>query len=356
MNPLSEGQLKREQDEEKQELLRQCNEKDRNFENYKKSIGQLQVYIKQVTDSISPITPLPLAYEPKKRRSRKSVSACMQTADSHMGAVQMADEIEGLNEYSPEICRERNLLFVQKSLNYVETLRQGYDINTLHYFFTGDLISGDIHQELMTTNAFPSPVQVVEAAKIHSQQVGMLASHFAEVHVHFISADNHARLTKKPQAAEAGINSLNYLVGVMMQQYLANHTNVNFGLYPVTEKVIRVEEFNYLTMHGHTIKQWMGVPYYGIERKAGRESTVRLAAIMKEQNEAIVRRAKEIGFNKMMHSHFHTKFNGELMRCAASVQGTTSYDHNNGRFSPASQPFWLVSGKWEFANTDFQLT
>ncbi len=355
MDPLSENQLRRELNEEVQELHRQLRERERSNEALKKIHGGLLVFFRQVCDSISPITPLPQVYRPRLSRSKKTVSACMQTSDSHMGAVQDADEIEGLNEYSPDICRGRNLVFVKKALSYTDTLRGGYNINTLHYFFTGDLISGDIHQELLATNAFPSPVQVVEAAKIHSQQVALMAAHFNEVHVHFISADNHARLTKKPQASEAGINSLNYLVGEMMRQYLSNYKNVIFNLYPVTEKVVRVENFNYLTMHGHTIKQWMGVPYYGIERKAGRESTIRLAAIMREQNEEIIRRAKEIGFNKMMHGHFHVKFNGEIMRSAASVQGTTSYDHNNGRFSAPSQPFWLLSGRWEFGNTDFSL-
>lgn len=223
MKPISEEQLRREQDEEIQELHRQLREKDRNFESYKKNRGGLEVFFRQVADAISPITPLPQKYEPTKKRSRADVCAVNQTSDSHMGAVQIADEIEGLNEYNPQICESRNMDFAYKSLRYSETMRTAYNINELVWLFTGDLISGDIHEELRVTNAFPMPAQVVEAAKLHAKQVASIAGHFEKVRIEFIVDDNHARLTKKPQAAEAGYNSMNYLVGVMMKEYLSKH-------------------------------------------------------------------------------------------------------------------------------------
>lgn len=355
MKPLSEHELRREQNEEIQELHRQLKEKDRFFENYKKNRGGLEVFFRQVCESISPISPLPEAYKPKKTRSKHTVIAVNQTSDSHMGAVQIADEVEGLNEFSPATCEERNMKFAQSSLSYFETMRTAYNINKLVWIFTGDLISGDIHEELRITNAFPMPVQVVEAAKLHAKQVASLAGHFEKVRIEFIVDDNHARLTKKPQAAEAGYNSMNYLVGVMMKEYLSKHENVEINIYPMHEKVISVGNMKYLIMHGHSIRGWMGVPWYGIERKAGKESTSRLQAIMRAQDDEVVWKMKELGFHKMVHGHFHTAFDGPMYSCAGSVQGTTSYDHNAGRFSPPSQPSWLVGKKGEFARTNFQL-
>ena len=356
MRPLSIDEIRAQQNEEIAELNRQLSEKDRIFDNYRKQRGGLEVFFRQVANAITPVSPLPTDYTPEIRRSKSSVSAIMQTTDSHMGATQNADEIEGLNSYSPEICRSRNIGFAQSAMRYFETLRNAYRINTLHWFFTGDLISGDIHEELKITNAFPSPVQVVEAAKLHATQVALLAPKFERIVIHFISADNHARLTRKPQAAEEGLNSLNYLVGVMLQTYLSKHANVEFNLYPVHEKVVRVENLNYLVMHGHSIRGWMGVPWYGIERKAGKESAVRLANIMAAQEKEILQRAKMIGFHKMIHGHFHVYFNAPLYACAGSVQGTTSYDHNSARYAEPSQPAWLVHPEHgEFARTDFQL-
>ncbi len=351
----SERDLRHRQSEEFQELHRQLKEKDRIFENYKQQRGSLDVYFRQVQDAIPAIAPLPVSYRGEGSRTKSVMYAVAQTADSHMGAVQDADEIEGLNEFNPEVCERRNMGFTKGLLSYFETLRHAYTINTLHWFLTGDLISGDIHPELQITNAFPSPVQVERAAKLHAMQGAMMAPHFERIIIHFISADNHARLTKKPQASEAGLNSLNYLVGVMMRSYLEKHKNIEFNLYPVTEKVVQVGGMNYLLTHGHTIQGWMGVPWYGIERKVGKESTARLAAIMRSQQEAVRKRMNEIGFHKMCHSHFHVDFSSELFCCCASVQGTTAYDHNNARFSEPGQPAWLVGSKGEIARTNFKL-
>ena len=353
---ISGDELRNQLDEQVQELHHQLREKDRVLENYKRARGKQEILIQRITNNIAPVTPLPAQYQPEKRRTKKKVIACMQASDMHMGAVQNADEIEGLNEFNPLICYRRCMGFSDSALRYIQTLRHAYTINELHWFDTGDNTSGDIHRDLIVTNAFPSPVQVVEAARVKAFQISYLAPFFERIIVHFISADNHSRLTKKPQAAEAGVNSLNYLVGVMLEQYMEKHDNVEVRVYPVTEKVIRVANYNYLALHGHTVLGWMGVPWYGLERKVGKESTSRLAAIMRQQNEKVLEMARKIGFHKMLHGHFHVKFNGELMRCSASVQGTTTLDHEHGRFSEPSQPCWLIHPEHgEFADTNFQL-
>jgi len=351
----SEDYLRHQQNEELQELHRQLREKDRIFENYKKSRGGLEVFFRKVQDAIRPVSPLPQRHVAEKKRTKTTVFAVNQTSDSHMGAVQGTDEIEGLNGFNPKICESRNMNFARMSLSYFNTMRSAYNVNELVWLYTGDLVSGDIHQELLTTNAFPLPVQVAEAAGLHAKQVAFMAPHFEHIRIEFIVDDNHARLTKKPQASEAGYNSMNYLVGVMMKQYLSSHTNVEVNIYPMHEKVIKVGNMRYLIMHGHSIQGWMGVPWYGIERRAGKEATARMQAIMQSQDDQMLWKMKELGFHKMVHGHFHVNFDGPMYACAASIQGTTAYDHKDGRFSPPGQPSWLVGPKGEFARTNFKL-
>lgn len=354
---LDKRKLRNELDEEKAELRRQVREKEQLFESFKKERGGLDVYFNQVIDSIPQIIPSTIVYSPKTEKRKAPVSAVMHTTDSHMGAMQEADEIEGLNTYNPEICRRRNIGFATTSLDYFQMMRHAYNVKELHWILTGDLISGDIHDELKITNAFPSPMQVAQAGKLHAEQGAMLAPHFDKIVIHFIAADNHARLTKKPQQAEAGMNSLNYLVGVLMKEYLARHSNIDFRLYPVSEKVVAVENTQYLCTHGHNIQGWMGVPWYGIERQVGRESTARLAHIMRAQTDKLVEMARKIGFHKLLHGHFHTYFNHPLFTASASVQGTTTLDHSKGRYCEPGQSAWLVHPKYsEFARTNFQLT
>ncbi len=352
---LSEEELKREHDEEKQQLRRELSEKDSVIKEYRKEHGRLEVFFNRVISYVTPIKPLTSIFKEVYRRindvSESEVVPVKHITDSHMGSVQEADEIEHFNEFSPEICEKRNLGFTKRFIDWVSLHRGVYNIKNCHVIMTGDLISGDIHDELRVTNAFPAPEQVVRAAQIHTQQIALLAPYFEKVTVDFLTEDNHSRLTKKPQAKEAGLNSYGYLVAKLMEAYLVKHTNVIFNIHPMHEKVIQVSNRNYLITHGHGIKAWMGIPWYGIERRTAREATARQSLIMED-----VKLAKEIGFNKIIHGHFHVPFDTPLYSCGGSVSGTDAYDHQSGRHANPCQSAWMVHPKHgEFNRVNFQL-
>jgi DNA repair exonuclease SbcCD nuclease subunit len=268
-----------------------------------------------------------------------------------MGAVQGASEIEGFCAYSPEIARARQLGFIRSFLEWVALHRHAYTIDTAHVLVTGDLISGDIHDDLRVTNAFPAPVQAVRAGMLLAEQVALMAPHFQSVEVHFVSDDNHARLTKKPQAKEAGLNTLNYVVGEVASAYLRELGAVSFHLFPMYETVVHVHGRQYLLSHGHGVQGWAGVPWYGIERKVGKESVARMQIIMQD-----LQKARSVGFHKYVFGHWHTPFNMPLYVCGGSPMGTDANDHKNGRFARPSQKAWIVHpDHGEFDWIDFLL-
>jgi len=350
---LNEKELREKHSEKYLELERQLRDKDIALENYRKEHGKLEVFFNKITDYIQPVLVLPKTYNPnnKKIPNGSIVIPVMQISDSHMGSVQEPGEIESFNEFNPKICESRNIDYAERFIQWVGMHRGSYTIHECAVIVTGDLISGDIHEELRTTNAFPTPVQVIRAAEVLTRQVALLAPNFTKVTVHFLVEDNHARLTKKPQMKEAGYNSLNYLVGKIAQIYLEKHENVEFNIYPQFEKVIHVGNRQYLICHGHKILQNMGVPWYSIERKVGKESSSRMQIIMEDIN-----RAKEVGFHKYIFGHWHTPFDSTLYACCGSISGTDAYDHSFGRFSKPSQSSWMIHPKWgEFDRINFYL-
>ena len=333
------------------ELKAQLLEKDRILENYKKGHGQLEIFFNAVLASVTSISPLSIKYKPGTEKGDTPVEAVMQISDAHMGAVQEPEEIEGFNEYNPDICRSRQIDYANRFCRHIDRQRLGQNINKLNVIVTGDLISGDIHQELQTTNAFPVTVQVVEAAKVLAEQLTIVCQDFETVVVHFIGADNHGRLTRKPQAKEEGYNNLNYLVGILAQAYTKKFPNLEFNVYPMHEKVITCLNRNYLISHGHGMKAWMGIPYYAAERRLGKEAQARMQLIMDQKL-----KAAEIGFHKMVVGHFHCPINAPMYSLCGSVQGTDAYDHSAGRYAPPSQAGWLIHEKYkEFGRIDFEL-
>ena len=348
---IGADELRMRYSEEILELKAQLKAKDTILEGYKKDHGKLEVFFSSVMEAITPLTPLKKEeiIAPSTTMSQSECIAVMQISDGHMGAVQEPSEIEDFNEYNPEICRARQLKYVERFMHWVNMHRQSHNIRQAAVIVTGDMISGDIHEELRVTNAFPSPVQVVKAADVLAGQLSLLAAYFDHIDVHFITDDNHARLTKKPQAKEAGYNSLNYLVGYMASIHLAKHENIDFNIYPMFEKVISVSTRQYLISHGHGLTGWMGIPWYAISRHVGKEALNRMSIIMQD-----VSRAKEIGFNKYVFGHWHTPFDHPMYSCCGSVSGTDAFDHKQGRFAEPSQSSWIVHPKYgEFDRINF---
>jgi len=324
--------------------------------------GQLQALGDAIIEHI-PIArpPAQIYIPPKEKRSVDSpISVVCHNTDWHYGEYQNPDEVEGFGEFSCAICKERILnKFNPGILDWVELHRKSYTVNELVMLYSGDMISGDIHQELKVTNEIPSTAQAVEVAFLIEDQVLMLAPHFDVVRVEFIVADNHSRLTAKPQAKEAGLNSFNYMTARMVQRALRDVENVQFNYYPMLQKTIAVQNMQYLCMHGHQIKGWAGYPYYGIDRQAGKESMRRSQKSTPGELtwEQAFELWKSLRFNKMVLGHFHAPLDSPWWCIGGSVSGTSAYDHQHGRYSPPCQTAWFVHPKkGEFDRTVFDLT
>jgi hypothetical protein len=271
-----------------------------------------------------------------------SVVLCVN--DWHYGAVQASSEVEGFGKFSPEICTERVMGLADKVIKWVEVQRSGYCLDDLTVLALGDFISGDIHDELRITNAFPTPVQSTGAGVLLSDMVAKLAPAFARTSVHFVVPDNHGRLTKKPQAKEEGLNSHNYVVGFVAAERLKAHKAVEFAMYPQYETTVDVRGRRYLLCHGHGVMGWMGFPYYGVERKIAREA-------LRRMNGPDPRR-----FDKVIMGHWHAPMAHQWYWISGSISGTDAFDHKNARHAPPSQAAWLVHPKYgEFNRIDFNL-
>lgn len=339
---------------EQSEIVIQLEQQNKELENalsmYKKEHGKLEVFFRRVEGAIKPVLPLKQVYKPTADSKKVSTpcTAVMRISDGHMGQVQPKEEIEEFGEFNPKICRDRQVDYAMRFNRWVDMHRGAYEIDNCAVLVTGDLISGDIHDELRVTNAFPTPVQCIRAGEVLVEQISLLASNFVNVTVHFLVEDNHARLTKKPQASEAGYNSLNYVVGKHAELYLKETKNVDFKIYPQYEKVVDVATRRYLITHGHGIRGWMGIPWYSIERQVGREAQARMQIIMEENA-----KLKEIGFHKYIFGHWHVFFEHPLYACCPSVSGTTAYDHKAGRHAKPGQSSWIVHprfGEFNFIN------
>ena len=234
---ITEAELRTHYSEVVQDLKRKIKTQEKLLNEYKQSHGSITTLFGSMKDAITALPRGNLLYKPLKKKTKVETPCpvCLLISDTHYGAIQQNSEIEGFGEYSPEIAEARCMNFIERVIKWTDVHRTSYTIKEAYVLVLGDLISGDIHRELSVTNAFPTPVQTIRSAHLLANQLSTLSQYFEKVIVHFVTEDNHARLTLKPQAKEAGLTSFNYIIGEVAKLMLSSHNNIDFNIYPNTK-------------------------------------------------------------------------------------------------------------------------
>lgn len=311
-----------------------------------KDYGDLKGYFRELSLQLNDykFPPIRRIFTERAKRGRSKCVAVLHLTDWHLGKVQPADEIEGFDEYSPEILEVYIDNLLVDFIKWIEVQRTGYTIQDLYILDTGDNISGDIHKELSVTNAFPAPVQALRCGILKARTIAALSPYFKNIIVNYITPDNHGRLTKKPPAREAGLNTHNYTVGHIAKTMVSDLDNVLFNIYYSHTKSVEVSTRRYLITHGHGVMGWAGFPYYGIERLTASQALIRL-------NEPDYNR-----FHKVVMGHWHSPLKHPYYWIGGAACGTDAYDHQKGRRAKPIQCGWLVHPvHGEFNTVDFLL-
>jgi hypothetical protein len=85
-------------------------------------------------------------------------------------------------------------------------------------------------------------------------------------------------------------------------------------------------------MHGHNIKGWAGIPWYGTDRHIAREAKAR-------------RQRPTKNFDKLILGHFHAPLWTPDYIVNGSLSGTSELDHGQGRDAAPCQVAFLVHPK-----------
>lgn len=306
----------------------------------KMDVGQQKQFEYDLVQKVDKLNPYIQIYKPSKEKTKKpSVSAVVQFSDWHIGEMIDASETNNLNKYNYKIAQKRIFHITESICKWVQSNRDAYKIDTIHIFDHGDNISGDIHQELTITNEFTVPEQIIMAAYLKAEVYRRFAVHFKNVKVTWVAPDNHSRKTRKPQAKQSGKNSENYLVGFLTRSMLQDVKNVDVNVILSHQAQVIVGNQRYIIEHGNNIRSVMGFPYYGLDRKIGREARVSMSA--------------GGGFDKLIIGHFHVPMNTQFFNINGSLSATSEYDHQSGRHAEPSQVAWMVGSHGEFNWTPF---
>jgi ribosomal protein S14 len=239
-----------------------------------------RAYLDGLLREAVPVIDAPPRFREKKPgREAVDESLILLLSDWHAYEVVRKERVLDLNEYNAEVLGRRAFRVIQSVRSIADKLRcGGWRFPRLVVAANGDMISGTIHEVERHSDA-PNVIQAaIGCGLLLAQCVRDLAASFEVVEV-FGTSGNHGRLPDHRRVSQKDPSrSWDYLIYAIARQALADCANVKFTLPDSYSAVYEVEGWRFYQGHGHDIKSWQSIPFYGISRAATGLNALRVAA------------------------------------------------------------------------------
>lgn len=287
--------------------------------------------IRQQVFKLAALNPNPPTWttKPAKRGSTTGTPTIL-LSDFHWGEVVKPDEIGGVNEFNLEIAHKRlkRLVDVSISLLFDHMSKPSYDGLVLP--LGGDMITGDIHEELTVTNDMPVLPTIMD---LYGKMVWLIdeyLKHFDRIFVPCVTG-NHGRNTKKIQCKERWATSFDWMLYAMLERYYAKDSRVTVIASHSPDVMYRIYSHAYLLTHGDQFRGGDGmVGALGPLVRGRHKKSSRDAAIDKP-------------WNTMVCGHWHTLIQLMHLIVNGALKGYDEYAfQNNYTPEPPSQAMWIT--------------
>lgn len=251
--------------------LRSAVRKDRKNDVYDERI--MQAVESATATRSAKYSPAPI---PKSKLSKTKHEFVLDWSDLHAGEVVSEEETGGLNKYDWEIMLKRHDRLREALFSYQDN--RPYPVETLHIFALGDMLSGDIHDELVATNEIPLAEATVQLGLDGAEWIESLTERFPQIKVSGV-VGNHPRAHKKPWAKQ-GYDNADWTSYHVMATALRRNKRITFDIPKANQhRVIVAEKWPVLLWHGDGVRSSMpGVPWGGIMRRVNALRTQYAAA------------------------------------------------------------------------------
>ena len=179
-------------------------------------------------------------FTPVHHSCKKDVNLIVMATDWHIGA-KFSNQI---GEFNLNIAKKR----IDEELNKILEIKEAHKPNSCYVTLQGDMISGNIHETLKTTNELNLNQQVIDAYELLVYFIKSLAKHFNKVYVTSV-AGNHSRLELKEIALKD--ERLDDLIFYFLKKSLQSVGNIEI-IEPLTNtlSIIKVCGNDYAVCHG----------------------------------------------------------------------------------------------------------
>jgi hypothetical protein len=283
--------------------------------------------LKISTEAVEP--PKWLATPPKRVTDTAGVPVLF-ASDWHWGEVVRPAEIGGVNEYNLKIAHERARSFVTVAIDLLKNHLKSGNYPGIVFILGGDMISGEIHEELAQTNELESIPAMLDLLGVLIWCIDTLAKEFGHVFVPCVTG-NHGRTTRKPRAKRRNHTNFDWLVYQLLQKHYANDKRVQFLIPEGPDAYFKVYGTRYLLTHGDQFR--------GGDGMIGALGPISRGDKKKRSRNVQTDRS----FDVMLLGHWHSYIHLNRFIVNGTLKGYDEYaDANNFDVEPAQQALWIT--------------
>lgn len=255
-------------------------------------------------------------------------------SDWHTGEVVQPSQINHVNDFNMRIMRERVKNLAASAIELLRIISPKMDYPGIVCPLGGDMISGNIHDELTATNELNTMPTVLELYGILVWLINTLADNFGRVFLPCVSG-NHGRDTHKIWNKDRHATSFDWLLYSFLAKHFENDKRITFFIPDGPDAYYRIFGHRYLMTHGDQFRGGDGM-------------IGALGPIIRGDHKKRSRNAQVgMGYDTMLLGHFHQYIHHSRVIVNGSLKGYDEYAYNNNfGFEPPQQALWITHPKY----------
>ena len=244
-------------------------------------------------------------------------------SDLHYGDVVQPSQVENYNEYNVDVAERRFWQYISGIKSRGCDMLGGSDPEGLVFWSLGDIVSGDIHDELKIHNELTSNEQVIGAASLVIAGLKELLHVYPKIQV-FGTPGNHGRKTRKPQAKSAAADNYDTLVMEFVRREFKSENKINVVTPPSGDVSVNLLGLGFLGTHGDKIGSRGGTGFIGP------------VANIAKGGQKLSTQSFKIGkpIDVVLHGHFHRSYAQPNIISNGCFTGLDEYAYQS-RFEPS---------------------
>lgn len=254
----------------------------------------------------------------------------LQCSDWHYDEVVYANQINGVNAFNRTISQRRIKTLFYETVDILKNKVANPTYDKIVLLLGGDLLSGNIHEELRETNEVPLAKSLIAILDNLIAGIVLLLDHFKYVEVHGLPG-NHGRMDKKPRYKNRVFDNFEWILLQFLMKHFKGEDRVHFNISDGADLRFNIYKTRYLMTHGDQFKGGSGI------------SGVLAPLMLGDHRKRKRSMACDQPYDYLLMGHFHQMLFVKGIIVNGSLKGYDEYAfQNNFEFEVPTQNLWLT--------------